>query len=262
VTATLFSSSGTFRSTLAAFSARENTRYLANRLEIRRPRLWISRTVTELLGNDRGIQIRSSNNQALDNLIAGNRYDGITLWESSSGNLIQGNTVALNAWGPVGCLCDASFNGVGVYDGSGNRVLSNSIFGNGILGIHIGRSSGVLPNDAGDLDTGANGLQNYPTLTSAVRSNTTTTITGSLNSTASTSFIVQFFANPQCDASGYGEGRYFLGQTIVTTNAAGDAPLNVDVGASLPAGWVVTSTVTSPDGDGNTSSFSACRAVQ
>ena len=47
--------------------------------------------------------------------------------------------------------------------GTGNSVMSNSIHTSSTLGINLG-IDGVSANDAGDGDTGANNLQNYPVL--------------------------------------------------------------------------------------------------
>ena len=80
-----------------------------------------------------------------------------------------------------------------------NRVSANSIHSNTLLGINLG-PAGVTPNDAGDPDTGANTLQNFPVITSATSVGGNTTIVGALNSTpASTTFTIEFFSNPACD---------------------------------------------------------------
>jgi hypothetical protein len=138
------------------------------------------------------------------------------------------------------------------------RIRGNVIGPNGSLqqdglGIDLGHD-GVTPNDPGDGDTGPNNLQNFPVLTQASSPGGTTSVQGSLNSTANTSFSLQFFSSPVCDPSGHGEGQTFLGSTPVTTDGAG----NAGFAASLPAtaGSFVTATVTDPAG--NSSEFSAC----
>jgi CSLREA domain-containing protein len=205
-----------------------------------------------VIGNSRGVQLRTDGNQVLGNLIAGNTIDGVILYESPSHNLVQGNVIALNITGIV----DYS-------PGVGNRFVGNSIFGNFALGIDLataGAPQGVTPNDSGDFDDGPNGLQNFPVLTSARRSATRTTIGGSLDSARGTAFTLEFFASPQCDSSGHGEGRFPIGQTTLTTDGGGNAAFSLALGVSVPAGWVVTATAT--DAEGSTSEFSACVVVQ
>jgi hypothetical protein len=82
-----------------------------------------------------------------------------------------------------------------------------------------------------------------------------TTIDGTLDSTTSTSFRIELFSSPNCDPSGAGEGKTFLGSTDVTTDGAGHATFSSSV-PTLPAGQAVTATATSAAGD--TSEFSAC----
>ncbi len=146
---------------------------------------------------------------------------------------------------------------------SGVRLSGNSIHDNGELGIDLvdaGFVQGVSPNDALDADAGANGLQNFPLLQAATRTSSTLRVQGTLNSSASSSFTLEFFASPGCDASGFGEGRVFVGSVQVTTNAGGDAGFDVTLPASLAPGWSVTATATSATD--STSEFSACVGVQ
>jgi len=142
---------------------------------------------------------------------------------------------------------------------SGMRISGNSIHDNGTLGIDLitnGFLTGVTPNDALDLDTGGNGLQNFPVLQSAIPTGAALRVVGSLNSSPSTSFRIEFFASPQVDPSGFGEGQSYLGSTTVTTNASGDALFDVTLPVSVPLGWWVSSTATHA-ASGSTSEFSA-----
>jgi hypothetical protein len=77
-----------------------------------------------------------------------------------------------------------------------------------------------------------------------------------LNSTASTTFRVEFFASATCDPTGNGEGQSFLGFANVTTNDSCTASFGPLV-FPRPAGQtVITATATDPQG--NTSEFSPC----
>jgi len=133
-------------------------------------------------------------------------------------------------------------------------ILGNSIHSNRGLGISLGGGT-PTENDPGDGDTGANDLQNYPVIASAIVQGGTATVSGTLNSTPSTSFRIEFFASEICDASGHGEGQQFIGTTDVTTDANGDASFGPLTFAS-PDNAEITATATDPGG--NTSEFSQC----
>ena len=182
---------------------------------------------------------------ALTNLTIGRSEGGPS--PSGDGNLIAFNALA----------------GIAITATGAARVLisENSIFSNGALGIDLA-PVGVNPND---VDTaamsGPNGLQNFPVITGV--GSGSVTITGTLNSVASTSFTLEFFSSATCDASGNGEGRTFLGSTTVTTDVSGNASFNVTFAATPPIGEVVTATATrSVAGVVDvTSEFSQCRIV-
>jgi hypothetical protein len=146
---------------------------------------------------------------------------------------------------------------------NGNAILGNSIFSNSFLGIDLD-VSGVTANDALDADTGPNNLQNFPVLSCAVSANGSTTIQGTLNSLATTTFRLEFFANDACDASGNGEGQTYLGFQNITTDASGNATINFTVAQAVAAGKFVTATATRLDAMSipvETSEFSACQTV-
>jgi hypothetical protein len=181
-----------------------------------------------------------------------NLQSGITISSSTSnligGGLGAGNLIAYN--GQSGVAVGASATDTS----SGNRITGNAIHDNGGLGIDLG-SDGPTANDAGDLDTGPNLLQNAPVLT-AVTSGAATTVEGTLASLAGTTFRVEFFKSGGCDPSGFGEGAVWIGSTDVVTDASGNASFAASVAAAVAPGEVVTATVTDPDG--NTSEFSPC----
>src|SRR5258705_6421576 len=137
-----------------------------------------------------------------------------------------GNIIAFNGYdGVVGEVASTT----------GNSILGNSIYANtrsDIPSIGLGidlMGDGVSLNDADDSDTGANNLQNFPVLSSAVSSGGATTITGSLNSESNAQYRLEFFASALVDSSGYGEGQIFLGSTNATT--AGN---NVNFSVNFP----------------------------
>ena len=79
------------------------------------------------------------------------------------------------------------------------------------------------------------------------------TIGGKLNSTASSTFTIDFYASSSADASGYGEGQRYLGSTTATTNGSGNIVFAATLAASVSAGEFITATAT--DASGNTSEF-------
>ena len=168
-------------------------------------------------------------------------------------NVVDENTIAFN--GGDGVTIDAP-NAVG------NTVWENAIHSNTGLGVDLG-PDGVTANDATDADAGANGLQNFPVLTTAGRSGDNIEIVGRLDSTPSTRFIVDFYSNASCDASGYGEGQAWLGYSVIVTNGAGAATFAVSTldgaiySAKTPVGNFITATAT-PTINGSSSEFSAC----
>jgi CSLREA domain-containing protein len=218
------------------------------------------------------------------NVISGNSQGGVTFSdETATGNVVQGNFIGVDVNGaPLGNQGPGvliqngatgntlggttagagnviAFNrpeGVRVLSGTRNAILGNSIFSNSSLGIDL-FPFGVTPNDPGDGDTGANELQNFPVITSAVTAGGSTTVSGTLNSKPNTTYRLEFFANGACDPSGHGEGEEFIGAGDVTTDASGNAAFTF----SFPAGDgnVITSTATDPVG--NTSEFSQCGAA-
>jgi hypothetical protein len=182
--------------------------------------------------------------------VLGNQGSGIHV--NRSNNLI-GGTVA----GEGNIIAFNLLRGIVIGSSSSlikNRINRNSIFSNGSLGIDLGDNVVTL-NDTGDADIGPNNLQNFPVITEA---RTNGSISGSLNSTANTTFRIEFYVNDDCDASGHGEGQTFLIAVNVVTDASGNATFSVNAG-SLVLSKKITATATDPNG--NTSEFSACRNV-
>ncbi|HWP99995.1 MAG TPA: hypothetical protein VNK92_05960 [Vicinamibacterales bacterium] len=220
-----------------------------------------------------GGDIGTQGNAAAGNVVRTNRVGTDAAGTAALGNAgfgvsIDGasNTVVggIEA-GQLNAIAHNGSDGVVIFNppATGNRIRGNSIHSNGGLGIDL-HNDGVTPNDvpeAGppDTDDGANGLQNFPVLTSAVTGSGSTTISGSLSSTPNTTFTIDFYASAACDASGHGEGATHIGSQTVTTDGSGQATIDVTLGVGLTPGTAVTATAT--DAAGNTSEFSACRTA-
>ena len=221
--------------------------------------------------------------------------DAIRVYGTGSGVSIVGNKIGLNAndepvLGSVIGIATANYylgpvqnvviggsqsgdrneiaghlaSGIGVANTfSTVHITGNSIHDNGGLGIDLITTdflSGVTPNDNLDADAGGNGLQNFPVIESAIRVGAFTTVVGFLASSPNDTFNVEFFASPQCDAGGFGEGELYIGATSVVTDTGGNADFDLDLNAAMPPGWVITATATL-DPAGATSEFSACAPV-
>jgi hypothetical protein len=210
-----------------------------------------------------------------DNRI-GTRADGTGLFTndlpavylSDSLNLtLEGNTIA--GARVLAGFPDLPGAGVTVVRSTGIRITRNVFRDNEGLGIDLGTgpfpgtSWGPTPNDPGDAD-GAGGVdgnrfQNFPTIESATTDGGATTIRLTLDSTPNSTFEVELFSTPACDASGYGEAETYLATRTLRTDAAGNAEDSLDL-PPLPLGTVLTATATD-DATNDTSELSACRVV-
>jgi hypothetical protein len=219
-----------------------------------------------VIGGSGSIGVFVHTNTGTGVLIQGNKIgvgaDGTTQIQNVTGvHLATTNTtIGGTAAGASNTIAFNTADGVVVVGATstGNAILVNSIHSNGQLAIDLG-NDGVTPNDPGDVDASPNALQNFPVLTSAVNSGGLTTVTGSLNSTANTTFRVEFFSNAACDASGNGEGQSFLGFTNVTTDGTGNIPVSLG-GLAASIGQFITATATNTTTN-DTSEFSACVQV-
>ncbi len=221
------------------------------------------------------------------NVISGNTLSGVSLnFSGAAGNFVYGNrigtqgdgltplpnglsgvTIAFNAssnriGGPAlgqgNIIAANTDDGITVESGVNDRLSGNSYFANGGLAIDLG-PDGVQPPDVGDGDSGANLLQNYPYL-AAVSSDgaTTTSIAGSLSSTANATFTVELYASAGCDASGHGEGTTYLGSTTILADASGAAAFLIALPVGVPNGATVTGVAITAAG--SSSEFGPCIA--
>ena len=143
-------------------------------------------------------------------------------------------------------------DGVRVDTGTGNAVLSNSIFNNAAGGI-------ALVNDG-------NNSQVSPTLTSALVFPDRLRVQGTLAATAGTGYLVEFFGNDPAS----GQGRVLLGRVTVaaptsnqTVNLTFTATTTLPAGATITAVASVTSTPVESTNPalGDTSAFSTAAVL-
>jgi hypothetical protein len=150
-------------------------------------------------------------------------------------------------------IVDGSGNFIGLGAFGGNRIAHNGEPGVFVasaratrsartassatrgLGIDLGPgtfSNGLTLNDPGDGDTGANSLQNFPDLATATACVSTTKVRAGLGSQPSSSYRIEFFSNPSCDPTGWGEGQNALPfLPTVTTNGSGEFSFDVELPA-------------------------------
>jgi titin len=236
-------------------------------------------TGTLALGNRVGILITTSNNTiggtaaGAGNVISGNLFDGIQIYDNSTGNVVQGNLIGTNASATLN-LGNAN-NGVYLLNASGNTIggkvagAANVIAFNGNDGVLVDGGAGnaiqqnsIFGHTSGlgiELVNGGNSNLPFPVLTSATSDGNITTVDGLFQGLPNTAFTLEFFANPVGNPSGFGEGRQFLGFTTVTTNSHGTASFTVTFSIAAPPGQFVAATAT--DTANNTSTFSATVTV-
>ena len=222
------------------------------------------------------------------NVITLNTSIGIRLSKSGlnmSGNVIQGNLIGVMPDGAQ--VANRTPNGIsvrntagsiigGIQPGEGNVIsvqntgiripaqsigdfvetTSITIRGNSIdtidgLAIDLAYP-GRLPNDPGDIDRGANFLQNYPEITSAHSVNGQTTIRGTLDDDDFTSHI-DFYSSPSCNGAGT-----YIGSTTLTGGIVQGFEVTLPFAATI--GHFVTATATG-DSSRSTSEISTCELI-
>ena len=207
----------------------------------------------------RGIDSAAPSTRIQGNYIGTNAAGSAPLGNGLGGIYIAGSTAAVGG-GTAGTSNLIAYNngkGVAVYGTTTHAIIRrNSIHSNTGLGIDLG-DNGVTPNDLLDPDTGPNGYQNFPVITSATGS--TGAITVVLRSLPNKSYRLDFYSSPAgtCDPSHYGEGRKWIGMANVMTNASGIWTGTVTSILPFLAGQGITGTATYAPLD--TSEFSFCR---
>ena len=250
---------------------------------------------TKVLPNWIGIYANGAGGIIKGNVISGNSSTGIVAQGFVDGMTIQGNWIGTDEAETLN-LGNGLALGAGIYvyglnwtiggtaPGEGNviaynrgrysgvsvngryaRIRGNRMYGNRKLAIDMleslgdpGGDPGITANDLGDGDLGANSnpLQNFPLIGTVTPGAGTTNIQGTLSSTASTVFDLDFYAGPPCVAFVRDtlQGRNYLGAAQVTTDGTGNVAFSVDLPVVLQAGQIVSATATDPLG--NTSEVS------
>lgn len=202
-----------------------------------------------------GVSVLTDGAQVKGNLIGTDITGTVALGNGGSGIDVFASNVEIGGLNP-GAANRIANNAAGVWilGGTGNSIHGNSIHSNSELGIDLS-TQGVTANDVGDSDVGPNQLQNFPVLTSANISGGNTVIEGTLNSTPSAQYTIEFFSNLSCDPSQHGEGETFIGLTSLATDSSGDARFSIPFAGLTPGSYV---TATATDSGNNTSEFSQC----
>lgn len=185
------------------------------------------------------------------NLIANGRFSGIGLQSSGTNLQVIGNTIRNNRR-----------NGITVSNATQAAILGNRIFANDLIGIDLG-GDGVTANDAGDGDSGANDLLNFPqNIRAIVAGANQLGYSFSLDAPAAADgYRIEFFANAAADPTGFGEGERFLGHVDIT-HAGGAQSYTGTLATLQPVaiGDIISATTTRRTAGGSwdiTSEFSA-----
>jgi titin len=207
--------------------------------------------------SDNGYGVVLSDTGTSKNVVEGNFLGTDANGTARLGNLLGvllengagGNTVGGTAGGAGNTIAFNAGDGIVLFGNStvGDSLLTNSIFGNGGLGIDLG-ADGPTANGPNPRPFPNDG-QNQPI---DPFSNGGNTVSVRLFSTPNTTFLIQYFGSP---AGQPDEGQTFLGSDTVTTNGDGLASFTSALTTALPSGDMVTATATNLT-TGDTSEFS------
>ena len=223
------------------------------------------------LGNSgNGIMVQQASIYADDNVIVRNGSSGVTI--RSDGSSLTRNSIGTDPDGAlqlgnlgVGVLIEDGSNneldsnivaynfsevqGAGVrvqaveLSSIQNKITMNAIYSNSGVGIDLGIDD-VTPNDAGDTDSGANNLQNFPVLISATSNGSDLGVQGTLNSLPNEFYQIEIFSNPVCDSSGNGEGRLSLHSSSEFSDSSGNLSFSYTINPGAQPGEFITATAT------------------
>ena len=197
--------------------------------------------------NGIGFATLPSKNNIENNVVSGNKFVGILLYERSDSNTVYSNKVGTTADGTTplgngaaGIVVDinSKYNKIGE-PGRGNIVAfndtagiilgdvnskyntlsANLVYNNSLMGIDI-FPFGVNPNDVNDADDGCNELMNYPIITEVINDfgSGETFMSGTLDYTINggpSGIIIELFKSDNANLFGHGDAINFLGSTLV-----------------------------------------------
>lgn len=228
--------------------------------------------------NGIGFATYPSKNNIEGNVISGNDYLGIILYENCDSNTVFSNKIGMSATNAplpnlgagIVLVQGSQHNQIGMpnkgneiaYNDSAGIVVkgatttfntfsANHVFSNGLMDIDL-YPFGVTVNDAGDGDVGANELMNYPVIETSTYYWVTgeTTVTGTMDCNAyggPAGVRIEVFKTNDANLFGHGGATQYLGETVIT-DPSGNWSL---VCTGVAGGERLTATAT--DVQGNTS---------
>jgi hypothetical protein len=201
-----------------------------------------------------------------------NEKNGIVIEESNT-TFVFDNVVANNGRAGVvvnPLVFDAGAPGFPLSPGPGTVIVGNAIYNNVLLGIDVNDEE-LAPDFEVDFDADGDGVtgidagegdhvQNFPVITTATTSPTTTTVGGEILTTPDAAVHIELFSSPTCETPvANGEGKTFIGSVDIATDRVSGVGTFSKALAPIPSGQVITATATSLAL--GTSEFSACREV-
>ena len=200
----------------------------------------------------------------------GNMLYGIYIASSDATTPAHGNRISDNIVTASSRDAIRIAGSPGWADPYGNSIDTyNAIWGNAGLGIKLvpasGAVTGAYPNDAGDTDSGPNGLQNYPGAVSAVANAVGgVDISFTLDSQPGT-YTVAAYANSTFDPSANGQGQYPAPGNAISVTVTGSPQTGVlTIPGPLPVGWAAgqyVSLLATNSATQDTSEFSGCAQI-
>jgi len=202
-------------------------------------------------GADDGIRIVENGNSVSGINIGYDQGESFSGPDPADGG--KGNVVAFNSGDGISAGSNESATSVSGVTVRGNSIFQNGDANNTNIGFDLG-NSGLTQNDAGDGDTGPNGLQNFPNIQNVSESNQQVTIDYEVktNDTGSNyPLTIDFYA---ADSEQSGEGKIYLGsQEYTTANSTSSVSFDLSNFSNVDSGDSFVATAT--DANGNTSEF-------